>query len=85
MKPHDELYQLWLEQRRSEHPTPDLADRVMNAIAEAEAGRRASRLVLLLLWVDRTRTRRLAVCAAALLIGSLPFLYLAHISKAFVS
>ena len=85
MTGHDDLYQRWIVRRRGDRPTPEFSDRVMTAVTRIEAGRRASRLVSVLLWIDHTRSRRLAACAAALLIGSLPFVYLAHISKAFVS
>jgi hypothetical protein len=85
MKSHDELYQQWLEQRRKTRPDAELTDRVMSAVARAESSRPASRLVLLLMWIDRSRARRFAACAGALAAGSAPFIYLAYISRAFVS
>ena len=80
----DKLYQRWLEQRRGERPVPELTDRVMAAVTRTDIGRPATRLVLALIWIDRSRARRLAACVGALLLGSMPFVYLAYISQAFV-
>ena len=84
MKSKDELYQHWLKQRRSERPDPELSDRVMAAVSGADISQPASRVVLVLMWVERSRLRRLSACVGALMVGSMPFIYLAYISQAFV-
>jgi hypothetical protein len=78
----DERYEQWVERRRADQAAPELTDRVMAAIARSEDSGRASSLLLLLMWVDRSWVRRIAACAAAFMVGSIPFAYIAYISKA---
>ena len=84
MKSDDQRYQHWLEHRRSTRSDPNLTDRVMASITRTSVGRPASRGVLLLMWMDRSRLRRFAACIGALLVGSVPFVYLAYISQVFI-
>ncbi len=81
---NDELYQRWLDQRRGEQPRGDLTDRVMAAVTQADVGQSTSRLAIALTWIDRSRPRRLAACTGALLVGSMPFLYVAYMAQAFI-
>ena len=84
MKSKDELYQHWLKQRRSERPDPELSDRVMAAVTQVDISQPGSRLVLVLMWIECSRLRRLSACVGALLVGSMPFIYLAYISQVFI-
>ena len=84
MNSDDERYQHWLERRRSERSSPELTDHVMAAVTRADISQPVLRLVLVLLWIDRSHLRRLAACIGALLLGSMPFIYVAYISQVFV-
>ena len=80
---HDESYQSWVARRRGEQPGGGLTDRVMRAVFEVEQRRAASRMARIAHWIDRSRTRRRLACSAALLVGSLPLVYLTYISQVF--
>ncbi len=84
MTSDDELYQHWLEQQRGQRPGPELTDRIMAVATQADIIQPTTWLVLVLMWIERSRLRRFAACAGALLAGSTPFVYLAYISRAFV-
>ena len=84
MKTDEELYRSWLQHRRDRRPDSDLSDRIMASVSKTEMTRRVSRLLALVMWIDRSGIRRLTACLVALAVGSLPFVYLAYISKAFV-
>lgn len=74
----DPIYAQWIERRRSATPSPDLADRVM-AVLESEEGQpRLS--VRLASRIDGSRLVRWAACVAALLLGCLPFLFVAIVA-----
>ena len=83
MTSDDQLYQQWLEQQRGQHPSPELTDQIMAVVTQVDISQPTSRLVLVLMWIERSRLRRFAACAGALLAGSPPFVYLAYFSRAF--
>ena len=56
----------------------------MAAVKRADINQPESRLMLVLMWVERSRLRRVAACVGALLVGSTPFVYVAYVLKAFV-
>jgi hypothetical protein len=68
----DDWYLAWIEQRRAAAPPEEMPDRVMQLVMiptreqEVVALRIAS-------WIERSRVARCAACAAAMLIGSTPF------------
>jgi hypothetical protein len=80
----DRDYEEWLEQRRSISPPCELADRIMSSVSDRETTRRVSWLICVAIWVEKSRLARYAACAAALLIGSTPFLFLAHAAQLIV-
>jgi hypothetical protein len=77
-------YEEWLEDRRSVRPSSDLADRIMGVVITRETTRRISLLIRVGLWIERSRLTRYAACAVALLVGSTPFLFLAHVAQLIV-
>ena len=78
MNSDDELYRQWIDQRRGGTADPELGERIMESVQD----RAASRTVILLMWLDRSRWARMAACSAALLLGSAPFVYLVYVSQA---
>jgi len=80
----DDIYQQWLARRHSDTVDAGLTDRVMEAIAQSAWVRVTSRRLRLLTWIERSRMRCAAACGGALLVGSLPFVYLAYICQALV-
>jgi hypothetical protein len=74
-------YEKWLEGRRSVCPSSGLADRIMGSVSDRRATRRISLLINVGLWIERSRLTRYAACAVALLVGSTPFLFLAHVAQ----
>ena len=69
----DDWYQAWIDQRRAAAPPDELPDRVMQLVMEEQT--REDQIVALRIarWIDRSRAARFAACAAAMLIGSTPF------------
>lgn len=59
-------------------PPHELTDRVMVAVEEREVQVKSVRLADRL---NESRTARWAACTAALLVGSLPLLFVAHATK----
>ena len=85
----DELvYEDWLASRRAAEPSRDLPDRVMAAVEDCDfhrkedAGREG--YVRLAQRMDSALLARCAACLAAVLVGSLPFLFVAHATYLFV-
>ena len=70
----DDLYQAWLEQRRAAAPPDEMPDRVLRSVVEMQARQKQVFAVRLGCWIERSRAARYAAYAAALLIGSVPFL-----------
>ena len=77
-------YEKWMEDRRSVRPSSDLAERIMGAVSDRRAAGRISLLIKVGLWIERSRLTRYAACAVALLVGSTPFLFLAHVAQLIV-
>lgn len=80
----DQEYEEWLERRRSTSPSRELTGRIMSSVSHRETPRRLALLIRVGLWIERSRATRYAACAAALLIGSTPFLFLAHVAQLIV-
>lgn len=78
------VYDEWLAHRRAAEPSCDLADRVMVAVEDRDvhrnedAGREG--YVRLAQRLDGSRLARCAACLAAVLVGSLPFLFVADVT-----
>ena len=74
----DPMYDEWLANRRAVTAPHELTDRVMVAVEEREVQVKSVRLADRL---NESRTARWAACTAALLVGSLPLLFVAHATK----
>jgi hypothetical protein len=72
------IYDEWITNRRAAEPSRDLADRVMVAVGERDVQRR--RFVSLADRMNESQPARWAACLAALLVGTLPFLFVAHVA-----
>jgi len=73
------MYDEWIVSRRAAEPSRELTDRVMAAVEEQPARRK--RYVRFSDRMNESRLVRWAACLAALLVGSLPFLYAAYVSQ----
>lgn len=71
----------WLADRREVQPTENLTDQIMSQVVELDQQRREVWSASLINKIDRSRFGRIAVCAAALVVGGLPFLFLAYVAK----
>lgn len=76
------IYDDWIANRRAVEPSSTLTDRVMVGIERQDA--RRNRHVRLADHVNNSLVARCAACLAALVLGSLPLLYVAHAAKLFV-
>ena len=72
-------YDEWIAYRRAAEPSLDLSDRVMAAVEERDAQPKV--YVSLADGMHQSQTARWAACFAAMLVGSLPFLYVAYVAK----
>lgn len=79
------VYEDWLANRRAVEPSRDLTDRVMAAVEDrnVKLSRRPGE-VRLADRMDGSMLARCAACLAAVLVGSLPFLFVAHVTYLFV-
>ena len=77
------MYDEWIANRRAAEPSRELTDRVMAAVEERDVQRK--RYVRLADRMNESRAARWAACLAASLVGSLPFLLVAHAAKLLVS
>ena len=77
------MYDEWIANRRATEPSRELTDRVMAAVEERDMQRK--RYVRLADRMNESRPARWAACLAASLVGSLPFLFVAHAAKLLVS
>ena len=75
-------YKPWIANRRNVEPSSDLTDRVMAAVEERELS--LERHIRVVDRVNESALARWAACAAALLVGCLPFLLVAHVAKLLV-
>ncbi len=73
------MYDEWIANRRAAEPSRELTDRVMAAVEERDVQRK--RYVRLADRMNESRPARWAACLAALLVGSLPFLFVAHVTQ----
>ncbi len=76
------MYDEWIANRRAAEPSRELTDRVMAAVEEREVQRK--RYVRLADRINESRPARWAACLAALLVGSLPFLFVAYVAELLV-
>ncbi len=77
----DEFYSQWLAERRELRPRPAFTDQIMNQVVELECQRQSIWWLRLVQRVEHSRTCRWAACGAALTVGSLPFVFLAHVAR----
>ena len=84
----EHVYEDWLANRRAAEPSRDLTKQVMAAVEDRDVHRKedAGRegYVRLAQRMDGSRLARCAACLAAVLVGSLPFLFVAHAAYLFV-
>ena len=80
--PNKPIYDEWIASRRAAEPSSDLTDRVMAAIEERNTLRK--HYVRLADRINESQPARWAACVAAMLVGSLPFLYVAHVAQMLV-
>ena len=76
------MYDEWIANRRAAEPSRELTDRVMAAVEERDVQRK--RYVRLADRMNESRPARWAACLAALLVGSLPFLFVAFVAESIV-
>ena len=76
------MYDEWIANRRAAEPSRELTDRVMAAVEERDMQRK--RYVRLADRINESRPARWAACLAALLVGSLPFLFVAYAAELLV-
>ena len=76
------MYDEWIANRRAAEPSRELTDRVMAAVEERDVQRK--RYVRLADRINESRPARWAACLAALLVGSLPFLFVAYVAELLV-
>ena len=77
----ENLYEQWLTEHREVSPPATLADQIMSQVAELDRQRQGVWWLRLVLRIERSRPARWAVCGAALAIGCLPFVFLAHVAQ----
>ncbi|HJN09387.1 MAG TPA: hypothetical protein QF564_11900 [Pirellulaceae bacterium] len=74
------LWQRWRQYRRTQTVNHDFADRVMNAVTATTVLTHDSEDTLLVR-IGISPWARIGVCSVAMLVGMLPFLYLAMAAK----
>ncbi len=77
----DQSFERWLVHRREVSAPAELTDQIMSQVAELERQRRDIWWLRLVQRIEQSRAARWAVCGGALVIGCLPFLFLAHVAK----
>ena len=76
------MYDEWIANRRAAEPSPELPDRVMAAVEERYVQRK--RYVRLADRLNESLPARWAACLAALLVGSLPLLFVVYVAQSLV-
>ena len=76
------MYDEWIANRRAAEPSRELTDRVMAAVEERDVQRK--RYVRLADRMNESLPARWAACLAALLVGSLPLLFVAYVAQSLV-
>ena len=79
---NEPMYDEWIANRRASEPSCALTDRVMAAVEERGVHRKC--YVRLGDRMNESRPARWAACLAALLVGSLPFLFVAYVAQLLV-
>lgn len=74
-------WEQWLESRWQASPPTALMDEIMDRVTELDHQRQGVWWLRLIYQIDRSRAARWCVCAGALIIGGLPFAFLAHLTK----
>ena len=77
----EELWRHWIQHRRWQAVDPDIADRVMQAVTAPTGSNNRRSEDELLVRIDNSPWARFGVCSAAMLVGMLPFLYVAIVVK----
>lgn len=78
---NDQMYHQWIASRRTAMPPRDLVDRVIVAIEKRDP---PSNYVHFVDGPNPSPLVRCAACFAALLVGSLPFLFVAYVAQSLV-
>ena len=73
-------YEHWLAKRREVSPPATLADQIMSQVAKMERQRRDLWWLRVVQRIEQSRAARWAVCAGALAVGCLPFVFLARVA-----
>jgi hypothetical protein len=79
--PDQPIYDEWIASRRAIKAPRELADRVMTAVEERGVQRR--HYVRLADRINESQPARSAACLAAMLVGFLPFLFVAYAAQSF--
>ena len=77
----DDLYRQWLAQRRELAEPADLADGIMSRVTDVKADVQKAWWLRLAEQIEQSWPARWAAYSGALAVGSLPFLFLAHVAK----
>ncbi len=80
----EQNYREWLESKQTAKPSEDLADRIMQAVADREVKQRAAVLLRLAVRLEQSRFAPYMACGFALLVGATPFVYLALVAQVIV-
>ena len=76
------MYDEWIANRRAALPSRELTDLVMAAVEGRDSQRKC--FVRLADRMNESRPVRWAACLAALLVGSLPFVFVAYVAQMLV-
>jgi hypothetical protein len=79
--PDNPFYDEWIASRRALKAPRELTDRVMNAVEDRIVQR--THYVCLADRINESRPARLTACLAALAVGCLPLLFVAHAAQSF--
>lgn len=79
--PDKPMYDEWLASRRAVIVPDELTDRVMAAVEMRVVQRK--HYVRLADRINESRSARMTACLAALLVGCLPFLFVAYVAQSF--
>jgi hypothetical protein len=82
MMADEPMYDEWIAHRRAAEPSRELTDRVMAEVEERDVQRK--RYVRLVDRMNESRPARWAACLTALLVGSLPFFFVAYLAELLV-
>ncbi len=77
----EQEYRDWLASKQSVQPSIELTDQIMDTVAEQQVLQRATLLLRTSVWLERSRFAPYMACSVALLVGAIPFLYLAHVAQ----